>query len=250
MMRVAFALVAVACACGRSPSPSKAPPPDQGAPPVPEPVPATATATSDELPNARVRLRLHSRGPVVGERTIEQTIWLRGARFRVRDEAGRHLSEILADVTAPAGLGDAPRTMEEIMDRKAAARRPPTGPTEIYGDLADDTAWIYRRNDKPWSKPARELVPIARQPLADRRTDGLAAGATSTVLGRSATEYRGELEVTEEGNTRKNAVRRVAAPPFLMVDDVRDAGNPGHFYVREVIELELDVVTDADVTRP
>jgi hypothetical protein len=147
MTRAAFALVAVACACGRSPSPSKAPPPDQGAP-VPVPVTATPDATSDELPNARVRLRLHSRGPAVGEHTIEQTIWLRGSRFRVR-------------------LGDAPRTMEEIMDRKSAALRPPPGPTDIYGDLAGDTAWIYT-----------------------------------------------------------------------------------HFYVREVIALDLDVVTDADVTRP
>lgn len=208
------------------------------------------TAPPAELPNARIRLRLHSAAPVIGERTIEQTLWLRGSRFHVRDEAGRHASEILADVTAPAGLGDAPRTMEEIMDRKAAARRPPRAPTDIYGDLADDTAWIYRQNDKPWEKPAREVVVLARQVLADQRTDGLTAGATSTVLGRAATEYRGEVEVTEDGNARKNAVLRLAAPPFLLLDDVRDAGNPGHFYVREIVELELDVVTDEDLAPP
>jgi len=244
MRRAAFALVAVAGACGRSPSPSKAPPPDQGAPPV------TPAVTSDEFPNARVRLRLHSKGPAVGERTIEQTIWLRGTRFHIRDEAGRHITEILGDVTAPGGLGQAPRTVEDMMDRESAARRPSQGPTDIYGDLADDTAWIYRRKQPPWSQPARELVAIARQPLAGDRTDGLAAGAASTVLGRSATEYRGEVEVTEDGRSRKNAVIRVAAPPFLMLDDVRAADNSTHFYVREVIELELDAVTDADVMRP
>lgn len=206
--------------------------------------------TSDEFPNARVRLRLHSKTPAVDERTIEQTIWLRGSRFHIRDEAGRHASEILADVTAPGGLGDAPRTMEEIMDRESAARRPPSGPTDIYGDLATDTAWIHRRKDAPWSRPARELVAIARQPLAGDRAAGLTPGATSTLLGLSATEYRGSLEVTEDGRSRSNAVVRQLAPPFLLLDDVRAADNPGHFYVREVIALDLDVVTDADVLRP
>jgi hypothetical protein len=239
-MRLALAAVAAVavCACGRSPSPAKAPP-DQG-----------ASVTADDFPNVRVRLRLRSQSAALPERTIEQTIWLRGPRFRIRDEAGRDLHQILTDVTAPSGLGHAPRTLEEIMDRRSAARRPPAGATEIFGDLASDAAWNYAPGSSPWSQPAHELAPIARQPLAGDRAVGLTAGAAATHLGRTATEYRGQLQVVEAGASRRNAVVRLIAPPFLLLDDVRDAGNANHFYIREVIALDLGVVTDADLARP
>ena len=212
---------------------------------------ANAVASGDDLPNARLRVRLRWQAPSLPERTVEQTVWLRGSRFRVRDEAGRPLHEILGDATAPRGLGLPARTMEEIMDRDAAARRPPAGVTEVFGDLASDQGWVYPVGRARWARPAHELVPIAMQVLARDRTANLQAHGAVTRLGRTATEYRGVVDIQEGGAVQHSAVVRVIDPPFVLLDEVRDAGNPAdHYYVREVVALDVGVVGDADLSPP
>ena len=204
----------------------------------------------DEFPNARLRLRLRWQAPALPEHTVEQTIWLRGSKFRVRDEAGRPLYEILGDVTAPRGLGLPARSMEEIMDRRAAARRPPVGVTEVFGDLASGEGWVVATGSPRWAKPASELAPIARQVLAGDRAAGLDRRSAVTRLARAATEYHGVVEVQEDGAPQHVAVVRVIDPPFLLLDDVRDAGSADHYYIREVVVLDQGVVTDADLAPP
>jgi hypothetical protein len=208
-------------------------------------------STDDELPNARIRLRLHFSAPSVGERDIEQTIWLRGSKFHVRDEAGRDVFEILGDVTWPRGLGLPATTIEEMMDRRDAARRKPSGVTEIYGDLASDTGFVIPAVGKAYAREARELAPIARQVLAGDRTAGLTRSGEVSRLARSATEYKGDVEVEENGAKRRNTVVRVVAPPYLLLDDVRNAElTATHYYVREIVALDEGVVTDADLAPP
>jgi hypothetical protein len=234
---VAVAVAAVAC---RAKSP-----PEQGASVVspdanPDASPDASDAASpdasvvahEEFPNARIRLKLHFHAPALPERTIEQTIWLSGTRFHVRDEAGRALYEILGDVTYPRGLGLPATTMEEIMDRKAAARRKPSAPTDIYGDVASNTA------------------PIARQVLSGDRTATFTRGGEVTRLGRKATEYKGAIEVQENGRPMKTDVLRVVASPYVLFDEARDSQIADFYYVREVVALDEGVVTDADVTPP
>ncbi|HUQ06584.1 MAG TPA: hypothetical protein VM261_28975 [Kofleriaceae bacterium] len=214
---------------------------------------ASAAVSRDELPNARVRLRLHFHASSLPERDIEQTIWLRGSKFRVRDEVGRELYEMLGDVTYPRGLGLPATTMEEIMDRNDAARRKPTGVTDVYGDLATGAGWVGQTGEKPSPVPASKLAPLARQVLAagdDPRLTAVARAGDVKRLGRAAVEYKGDVEVDEKGAKRRNAVVRVVAPPYLLLDDVRNAELADHYYVREVVALDEGVVTDADVTPP
>jgi hypothetical protein len=250
---VALALAVFAC---RAKSP-----PEQGASVVsPDAKPDASTDASEsadgplaaieEFPNARIRLKLRFQSPAADERTIEQTIWLRGSRFRVRDEAGRSLNEILGDVTAPRGLGKPARTMEEIMDRDDASRKKAPGVTDLYGDVASGAGLVVRWTDKPWAKSARDMAPIARQALSGDLTATFTRGGEVTRLGRKATEYKGVIEVQENGRAMKSNVVRVAAPPYLLLDDTRDASIEDFYYVREVLALDEGVVTDADVTPP
>lgn len=210
----------------------------------------TLVTTDEELPNARIRLRLHFRAPALPERDIEQTIWLHGSKFRVRDEAGRSFYEVLGDVTYPRGLGLPATTMEEMMDRRSAAKRAPSGVTEVYGDLESGAGLVVPSVGEPWAKDAVALVPLARQVLAGDRVSTLGRAGGVKRLGRDATEHKGEVEVEENGAERRNTVVRVVAPPYLLLDDVRDAELADHYYVREVLALDEGVVTDADVTPP
>lgn len=206
-----------------------------------------------DYPNVHARLRLAQRAPATPPRDAEVEIWLKGTRFRVRDLARRRVDEILADVTAPRQLGAPARTMEELMDRHAAARARPAQdapPTELFGDLATDDGWVYPSKGARWPMPARELAPAAEQILSRARMVGLQIGPTSTRLGRTCTEYRGLVTVTEDGAQYTNAVTRLIAPPFLLLEDTRDATNQGLSYVREIVLLDEGAVTDADVTPP
>lgn len=178
---------------------------------------------------------------------IEQTIWLDGTRFRVRDEAGRDLYEILGDATARRGLGLPAKSMEDIMDRRKAASRPSPGPTEIYGNLADDVGWVYPPRAARWAKPARELAPVATQILAVDRPGSLNAAGAVTRLGRPATEYRGVVTVDDDGQRFDSAIDCVVALPFLLHDQVRDPGSAEHYYTREVLDLAPGAVTAADL---
>lgn len=207
-------------------------------------------STEDELPNARIRLRLHFHAPSLPERDIVQTIWLHGSKFRVRDEAGRSFYEVLGDVTYPRGLGLPATTIEEVMDRRSAAQRQPAGVTEVFGDLATGAGLVVPSVGAPWAKDAVELAPLARQVLAADLAPSLVRAGDVKRLGLDATEYKGEVEVDEKGARRRNTVVRVLAPPFLLLDDVRDAELADHYYVREVVALDAGVVTEADVTPP
>jgi hypothetical protein len=216
----------------------------------PDAAPDAPVIAQEEFPNARIRLKLRFQSPAAGERTIEQTVWLRGSRFHVRDEAGRSLNEILGDVTAPRGLGKPARTMEEIMDRDDAARKKAPGVTDLYGDLSSGAGLVVRWTDKPWAKSARDMVPIARQVLSGERTATLTPAGDVKRLGRKATEYKGAIEVQENGRPMKSNVVRIAAPPFLLLDEARDASIEDFYYVREVVALDEGVVTEADVSPP
>src|SRR5262249_36907927 len=147
---LAAALALTVVACGGPPGQ-----PEGKQPPAPG-----GDVSQAGFPNVRARLRLTSRAPAVPGRVREQTIVPDGTRFRVRDEAGRDLYEILGDATAKRGLGLPAKSMEDIMDRRKAASRPSPGPTEIYGNLADDVGWVYPPRAARWAKPARELAPL------------------------------------------------------------------------------------------
>jgi hypothetical protein len=206
--------------------------------------------TTPALPNVHARLRLTQQQPAAPPRVVELEIWWHGSRFRIRDLAGRRFEEIDADLKAPRGLGAPARSMEDLMDRSSAARRPPSPPTELYGDLATGDGWIFRAGAAPRSQPAAELVPVAEQILARGKDAGLRKVGDISALGRAAAEYRGTASVTEDGTTYHNEVYRVIAAPYLLVEKLHDSEVPGLAYQRELTSLDEGSVSDADVAPP
>jgi hypothetical protein len=217
--------------------------------------PEGAIVSEPGFPNVRARVRWSRKAPSLPDREDFMEIWMKGSRFHVRDESGRHLSEIVGDLTAPRGLGSPARTMEDFMDASSAARRKAKEgagkPTELFGDVATDRGWVYPPKGERWASPAKNLAPAATQILSEGREAGLDSAGKSTRLGREATEYHGVLTVKDDGREFQNDVTRVIAPPFLLLDQIRDANAPErHFFVREIVSLEEGTVTDADVTPP
>jgi hypothetical protein len=206
-----------------------------------------------DYPNVNARLRLARTGPALPPREGFMDIWLKGSRFRVRDEAGRSVAAILDDLAAPRGLGAAPRSLEAIMDvwsQSSAAGPAAPGATELYGDLATGEGWVRRRGQAAWPIAAETLAPAAEQILAGETDARLARRGSVTRLGRPGVEYQGVLEGEEQGVPYRSAVTRVVAPPYLLFIDVRDAANPDHAYTREVVALEEGAVADAHLTPP
>ena len=208
---------------------------------------------SRDYPNVRARLRLSRMGPGLPPRDSYMDIWLKGTRFRVRDEAGRHVAAILEDLSASRGLGAAPRSMEEIMDiwsqapdMSAAA----PAATELYGDLATGQGWVRRGGQAAWPMAAEKLAPAAEQILAGGLDQRLERLGEVTRLGRPGTEYHGFLEGEEQGHAYTSAVTRVVSPPYLVFSHVHDARNPGHYYTCEIVALEEGAATDPDLTPP
>jgi hypothetical protein len=238
---VVLALAACAGGCGPAAAkgPAMAPPPGGG-----------RMAEPEEYPNVRARIRLSSKAPGLDPRADEAEIWLRGRRFRVRDESGRPPSEILGEIHAPRGLGVPARSMEDLMDRNAATRRPKAGATELFGDLATKEGWVYPPHGPRWARPAPDLAPAAEQILAKGVETSLGRTREVTRLGRAGVEVHGVVPVVDDGQTFHNDVTLVLSPPFLLLDQVRDAGNAEHFFVREILSLEEGAVTDADLTPP
>jgi hypothetical protein len=180
-------------------------------------------------------------------------IWMKGSRFRVRDESGRDVAAILGDVSASRGLGMAPHSMEEIMDvwsqspeLGAAAR----GVTELYGDLAAGQGWVLRGGQAAWPIEAESLAPAAEQILAGVLDVQLERRGQGTRLGRSYTEYQGTLEGEDQGVPYKSDVTCLVSPPYLLLSKVRDEQNPGHSYTREILSLEEGAASDSDLTLP
>jgi len=195
-----------------------------------------------EFPNVRVRLRRVQRSPGLPVREGTLQIWLKGTRFRVRDEAGRRLSAILADLSAENGLGAAPRTLEEMMDIQSESRIPADGVTDLYGDLATDEGWVCRKAQPAWRTEAAELAPAAAQSLTGELA-GLEPRGHVTRLGRACTEYQGALE-------GGSAVTYIVSPPYLLLSHVHAADDADHSYTREVVALEEGAVTDEDLAPP
>lgn len=236
MMRAAIAMMMVWSCAGAERAPQSA-----GRRPVSPP----------GYPNVHVQLRVAQRAPSVPPRDSQLEIWLAGTRFHVRDLTGQMFQDIVGDVIEPRQLGVPARTIEDMMDRYSEARHRETDPrpTDLFGDLSTDGGWIYSHGGRREVR-AHKLAPAAEQILARDKASGLTRGTISTRFGRPGTEYRGVVTVTEDGEPYRNDVTRVIAPPYLLFEDIRDAGNPGRSYVREVLELEEGTVTEADLTPP
>jgi hypothetical protein len=206
-----------------------------------------------QYPNVQARLRLSRSSPGLPARQSDMEIWLKGSRFRVRDEAGRHVSEILGDQAEPRGLGVPARTMEQIMDVWSLAQDPGAaarGATELYGDTATGEGWVRRGGQEAWPTSADQLAPAAEQILAGDAAARLEPSGQAVVLGRSATEYHGFIAGEEQGTPFRSEVTLVVSPPYLLRRDVRNAQNADHSFVREVVALEEGAVADADLTPP
>lgn len=243
----AVALVVVASCAGRD-APRAAPATLEAAPPA-----RTIAMTRPGYPSVHARLRLTQRTVDPPPRVCELEIWLAGARFHVRDLAGRRLDEILADLRDPRQLGALPRTIEERMDRDAGERARAGGgavePTELYGDLASDAGLVVRPGLPAVELSAAALAPVAEQILAHNRMIGLQIVAATTRLGRAATEYHGFVMVSADGAQYRNEVTRVIAPPYLLFERTRAAGAELS-YTREVTALDDGAVGDADLVPP
>jgi hypothetical protein len=177
-------------------------------------------------------------------------IWIKGSRFRVRDESGRHISEMLADLRAPRGLGEPPASLEHMMDIWSQSREAVPAPTELYGDRATGVGRVRERGADPWEIPAGEIAPIAEQILAQKRSTNLERGRDVARLGRRATEYHGFLEGELGGVRWRSEFTQVVSPPYLLHRHVSDAQSPRCYYTREIISLEEGIVGDADVMAP
>ncbi|MGH9969846.1 MAG: hypothetical protein ACREBG_18915 [Pyrinomonadaceae bacterium] len=204
-----------------------------------------------EYPNVKARLRLSRKGPGLPARENYMDIWMKGTRFRVRDESGRDVASILGDLSARNGLGASPRSIEEIMDvwsQSRDAQEVVPGATELYGDLATNEGWVHRRGQTPWPIRAEELAPAAEQILDQESNAQLEPRGQLSCLGRLCTEYDGFLEGEDQGIPYKTAVTRVVSPPYLLSSIVRDAQNANHYYTREIVALEEGVATDTDLS--
>jgi hypothetical protein len=201
-----------------------------------------------EYPNVKARLRLSKSGPGLPPRQSEMDIWMKGTRFRVRDQAGRDVGAILGDLEQKRGLGAFPASMEDIMDvwsRSLSAVDP--GVTELYGDLATGKGWVLSGNQPAWPIAAEQLAPAAEQILTAESEERLEPRGRVTRLGRSATEYQGVVEGEDQGSRYRSNVTRIVSPPYLLLSSVRDASNVDHSYTREVLSLEEGAATDSDL---
>jgi hypothetical protein len=180
-------------------------------------------------------------------------IWMKGTRFRVCDESGRHVAEILGDLSAIRGLGLPARSIEEMMDVWSQSQNigvTTRGVTELYGDLSTGEGWVLRGEKAPWPILANELAPAAEQILAGGLEKQLQPRGQVTRLGRPCTEYHGFLEGEDEGIPYKSEVTRVVSPPYLLLSIVRNAQNANHSYTREVVSIEEGAAVDQDLTPP
>ena len=202
-----------------------------------------------QYPNVRARLQLTLLHPSLPVRRSDMAIWLKGTRFRVRDEAGRHVAAILDDVAAPRGLGTPVRSLEGAMDIwSQSPDGRPAASTELYGDRASAEAWVRRGDQPPWPMPADALAAVAEQLLAGEPNARLQAQGPVTRLGRQAMEYRGVLRGEDEAGSYECEVTRIISSPYLLLNEVRNARNAKHARTLEVTALEEGVCNDADLT--
>jgi hypothetical protein len=201
----------------------------------------------NQYPNVRARLRSTLLHPSLPVRRSEMAIWLKDTRFRVRDEAGRHVAAILDDVSAPRGLGAPVRSLEEAMDIWAQSQDGRSSATELYGDRASSEACVRRGDQPPWTMPADALAAVAEQILAGEPDARLQAHGPVTRLGRQAMEYRGVVRGEDDAGSYECEVTRIISPPYLLLNEVRNACNAKHARLVEVIALEEGACSDADL---
>ncbi|HEX3045994.1 MAG TPA: hypothetical protein VHY08_14650, partial [Bacillota bacterium] len=194
------------------------------------------------------RIRLSRNGPCLPRREGYLEIWIKGAKFRIRDATGRYLDEILGDIGAGQGLGQAPRTLEEIMDishRVFHETKPVV--TELSGDTATNWGLVCEPGQAPWTIEAGKIVSVARQIFTDGLEKQLEPVKTVTRFGRVCVDYHGFITGEEGGAPYKSEFTRIVSPPFVFLNEVRDAENSDYYYIREAVDFEVDKVTDAEV---
>ena len=209
-------------------------------------MPPGALASGDL--NVRARLRLAKQSPGLPRLEGYLEIWIKGTEFRVRDETGRAFRQILNDIAAPRGLGQAPRTIEEIMDMSSRIRNQAEwGAIEFSGNLATNRALIREAGRSPWETEAEEIVPGAGQIVTGSSEERLTPVKTLTLFGRACTEYQGFLEGEDLGFPYKSMITRIVSPPYIFINEVRDAANQDYYFIREVVDFDEGTVTNLEI---
>lgn len=206
-----------------------------------------------ERKNMNVYVRLHwsMKGPGLPKREGYMDIWMKGAKFRVRDETGRHVSEILGDITTKRGLGQAPLTIEDIMDISSGVLDGTEHDvTELFGDLATNRGLVNEPGQAPWTIEAETIAPAARQIFTDGMDEKLVPVKSMTKFGRICTEYHGVVEGQEEDAKYRNAITRIVSPPFIFQNEVHDAENTNYYYIHRFVEFAVGKVTNEDLEPP
>ncbi|GLZ76180.1 hypothetical protein Afil01_09870 [Actinorhabdospora filicis] len=192
--------------------------------------------------NVRAKLTRGRKFPALRDLSAAQTVWWLGEQFRFRDESGRPVSEVLADVTAPRGFGSTPRSLEGIMDTFLDLK----GVTEVYGDRAKGTGIIIDSQGRRRAVDASVILPLAAQLFAED-LKGLTPGARSKILGRDTVAYAKTLTGSDEAGSFRQEQKLTVAGTYVLLRETA----AGRASARtEVTALDEGVVTAADVTPP
>jgi hypothetical protein len=198
---------------------------------------------TENYPNVSMSLRRTRFLPGAPILVSPMLIQVNGSRFHVRDVDGRHLADVVADVTSVRGFGLMPRTMEDFLAAAAGTRREPL---DLYGDRRTGAGWVCQGEREPQAFDASVLAKVAEQVLLGPVTAGAATGQIE-LLGRSATLYRSAIEGQEDGRDFRTEVSLAASGPFVLRREARDAGPSGISVRLEVLQLSDGTVTDADL---
>jgi len=203
---------------------------------------------ASEKPNVHVRLLSSMMAPGLPKREGYIDIWMKGTKFRVRDETGRYAAEILGDIASKRGLGQAPHTIEEIMDIWShVLDETDRGVTELIGDIATNRGLIHEHGQAPWTIEAEAITSAAKQIFTDGLEKQLELVKTMTRFGRTCTEYHGFVEGEDDGVIYNSEITRIISPPFVFLNEVHDAEDSNYYYIREFVDFEEGKVTNADV---
>lgn len=205
-------------------------------------------AEGTRYPRVRARLRRTRHAPGVPPTEFFSTIWLGGRRFHVRDEQGRSFADVVGDVTAARGFGQAATTMEDLMDAWRPARHH-SGATELFGDLSTGVAVVREPRRDPWTTDVARIAPAAEQILTNGREATLEPSGETTYLDRSCREYRFAVTGQEDGVPYRSEVTWLVSGPYVLVRDVRDSRIQDLWARTEAVELEEDGFDD-DMLRP
>ena len=206
----------------------------------------------DTLPenvNLYVQMHLQWNKPALPEREGIVEVWIKENKFRVRDNTGRYVHEMLEDIEAKSGLGHSPGSLEEMMDiSHRVLNLSGQNITEFYGDIETDEAIVQEWGREPWATEAKRVVPIAAQIFTDGVEQHLEQVSTATRFGRECVEYHGYLKT--DSSPYKTETVRIISAPFVILSRVQDPENKNHYFTRKLVSFKEGVVTDADVEQP